>query len=742
MALDTHIPFGEIMPNSADVKPAILAIAACVQDRDKSRQWASHLKLLTADVEQIIAPREEDKDSIATCMAHMAVTEDLETSPSSCSCATHRSAYLRKDQKRLLLTDANDLPDCGHYVAVSYSCASMRDAVYTGSSYTIRTEDGIRAPRCPPALLERVISYTWDKGLRYFWIDQECIDQTDGDDLETGMQAMDIVYENSIDSVAVLRTMVTEQRHCDALGSLVAFEPRTVRRTHAIDVVEILEQITADVWFQRAWTLQESTSGGTSMTIMLPCVPGIDVPPELRHRWFDDPDENVEFRLDHLVVSAATWFEPGFPGFCEDPDSEITSRLHAWQDRWARMIPTGTYDFEADARMNLCHASEALWHMSVRENTVVADRLAIIANLCGYERRLDTIKLDELGYGFSICVVVLAMLNGDTSILAGVGAYHRGKRGRLESFYTDIRDRNPGHGISWMLPPELCLDEIPTKEGDSHGTSIELSKADLLSDGLLSVEGCLWVVDSTIRLEVVRSHMLQTYTPLELSEASNAGPWYELEVRSRNLRTALLTNFSMTLLCYLSTCGFRNMVNLLWKELRPSRLLLRDSLPQEAQDHGQASFEQVVDVATRSIKWPAPANVRGVLAESTEPFAVTVSSVRQYLLQKMMDKQDVPIARPALHSTGAQEYAAIFEDAALSDRFFSPRVYVQPALEFEPEDTLSAPLIGFSWYPLCWRVTDESARNNATGCLLLRCHGLHCGAWLADEQDQCEAELV
>lgn len=742
MAPDSHIPFGRIFPDSAEVKIAITAIATCEQDRDKSRKWASRLKLLTGDVDRRKTSSSEDEDLTSAGIEQMVEEDDSNSTPGSCSCMNHRSARLAKNEKRLMLTDVDDLPDCMHYVAVSYSCASMRDAVYTGSPYTIRTKDGIRDPRCPPALLERVISYTWDKGLRYFWIDQECIDQADGNDLETGMQAMDMVYENSIDSVAVLRTVITEQRHCDALGSLVAFEPATVRSTHSTDVLEILELITADVWFQRAWTLQEATSGGTSMSLTLPCVSGIEVPPELRHRRFSNPNEHVEFGLNHLFVSVATWFEPGFPGFCEDSDSSIALRLQSWRDRWERMFPTGTYDFDADGLMSLCPASEALWHMSVRENSVVADRLAIIANLCGYEKRLDTMKLDELGYGFSICVLVLAMLNGDTSILASVGAYNRGKRGKLNRMYTDIRGRTPGHGTSWILPPELCLNDVPTKEGDSHGTSIELTKADLLPDGLLTVEGCMWAVDSNISLESVRSHLLQTYTPLELEEASSAGPWYELEDAHRHLQTKLLTGFSMSLLSYLSTCGLSNLVRLLWRELRPRRSILDTSLPEEAHGYVGASFEQVVDVASGSIIWQAPSCIRGLLPESTEPFAVMGSPLRQYLLQMVVQRQSVPIARPTKRASRMQEYAAIFEDAAPGDRFFTPRLYVEPALNFEPEATLSVPLIGFSWYPLCWRVAEESAGNDTDGRSLLRCYGLHCGAWLADEQDQCEAELV
>jgi hypothetical protein len=107
-----------------------------------------------------------------------------------------------------------------------------------------------------------------------------------------------------------------------------------------------------------------------------------------------------------------------------------------------------------------------------------------------------------------------------------------------------------------------------------------------------------------------------------------------------------------------------------------------------------------------------------------------------------MERQPVPVARSARKHSGAKECAAIFEDAALGDQFFTPRVYTEPSLPLELASSLSAPLKGYRWYPLCWRVTDENRETGVDDRLLLHCHGLHCGAWLADEQDVYEVEFV
>lgn len=61
-----------------------------------------------------------------------------------------------------------------------------------------------------------------------------------------------------------------------------------------------------------------------------------------------------------------------------------------------------------------CNAAVALSFLRTRQNTHVPDRLAILANLCNYEIRLDKEKhFTHLG----VCVLALALLNGDFSIL-------------------------------------------------------------------------------------------------------------------------------------------------------------------------------------------------------------------------------------------------------------------------------------------------------------------------------------
>lgn len=58
-----------------------------------------------------------------------------------------------------------------------------------------------------------------------------------------------------------------------------------------------------------------------------------------------------------------------------------------------------------------------------RDNDRVADKLAILANLCDYTLRLDTVELEKSQKPLSVCIFALAIANGDVSLLSP-DSYH------------------------------------------------------------------------------------------------------------------------------------------------------------------------------------------------------------------------------------------------------------------------------------------------------------------------------
>jgi hypothetical protein len=64
-----------------------------------------------------------------------------------------------------------------------------------------------------------------------------------------------------------------------------------------------------------------------------------------------------------------------------------------------------------------CSAAVAVTYLRLRDLERVADKLAIVANLCDYHLRLNTTELEKTQPSLSVCILVLAVANGDFSLL-------------------------------------------------------------------------------------------------------------------------------------------------------------------------------------------------------------------------------------------------------------------------------------------------------------------------------------
>jgi hypothetical protein len=119
-----------------------------------------------------------------------------------------------------------------------------------------------------------------------------------------------------------------------------------------------------------------------------------------------------------------------------------------------------------------------LAELELRENDLVHDRLAIFANVLGFQRRLDTRKLISDEYGFSTCAVVLCLLNGELPLFG------------VDMFMTHLRkflqDCQPLCGLG-VVDHEL-LSTFRFRNGK-------------LTDMGLHVEGWLWRIDRELDLK-------------------------------------------------------------------------------------------------------------------------------------------------------------------------------------------------------------------------------------------------
>ncbi|KAK5089640.1 hypothetical protein LTR24_006008 [Lithohypha guttulata] len=106
---------------------------------------------------------------------------------------------------------------------------------------------------------------------------------------------------------------------------------------------------------------------------------------------------------------------------CDDPlDSVLEAQLIQAIEHILSYMPTIIAEppggFADPDYRQTCNAAQALTYLQPRMNGRVADRLAILGNLCNYPLRLDTNMVENLGYGFSICAFALSVCNGDLSL--------------------------------------------------------------------------------------------------------------------------------------------------------------------------------------------------------------------------------------------------------------------------------------------------------------------------------------
>jgi hypothetical protein len=682
-----------------------------VDGREAAVHWSDHLRFLAADTSsRPIEPQETDSDR--------SDSED-------CTCVSYPSISLRKDERQLMVTDPVDLAECTHYLAVSYCCSSSAMAGYHGLPYSVRRKGVVGAPACPSDLLRRVINFARECGLDYLWIDQECIEQDDPEDKDVGIQAMDLVYQMAAQSVAVLEVRINEQSHLDALGLLQDCNvEEDLAPTDLQDLIEALEIILSDRWFERTWCLQESTSAARKMALLIRRNPALRLPDSLRGRT----QTQTEFELDlsALQEQIPGWFVYQLDLLGETGDLVLHARGSAILAAWSSLLVPDVGPSDDRGGRPTCDGAEALWHMSRRSNSITSDRLAIFANLCEYDVRLDNRALDELGYGFSICAIVLAVLNGDFSLMAGIATYNAGLAGKVTMLLSDSGESaDQGRaGFSWNIPAKFSVEQVLywDKRQDSLRHMFEPS----LSDKGLAVSGFLWNIDRVVDLSQVRdSFMQQEYQP-SIANLLEDGPLGQ-RAPFEEARAKLLLSF----LCHLYKSGYRSLTKRIWQELRLKRSFENDP---EIESWTNAEFEEIVDMESATVKWPSPVPVPEYRShrEPIDPFRFLSNRFVHYLLSSILLRGRLPVGRLQSSELENSLYDAVFENATLGE------IYLAPATNMG----FSSPSRDRSWYPVSWRVTRDVNVALDEGMPAFQCHGLVCGHWTAQAEDVMAVRLT
>ena len=280
-----------------------------------------------------------------------------------------------------------------------------------------------RPPRRPPIVFHRAMQYARTRGYTNVWIDQECIHQDDPTDVERHLQVMHRIYSNSKVTIAVLATSsgridLPTIDHFKSLLDSTSCEPTNQSIQH-IAFRKWFCNVSDDRWFSRTWAFQEKLSAG-HIELLLPIIAHL---PEV-----------LTVYKDLCIDMARMWTIAGWSSItCAvsvEKQIEMTNHMNNSRSR------------PAPRRLILESIVDIYEQMEQCENSVLADRLAILANICDLPYRLASTKLNHSQYSYSTCLLVL--------IFANVWPDREKRRMRYKELSNDLMDAPIGILLSYL----------------------------------------------------------------------------------------------------------------------------------------------------------------------------------------------------------------------------------------------------------------------------------------------------
>ena len=720
----------DIQASPEHLREQIVRLSKHGYHRSRARGWVSKMRFLIINQPSGVERTSSQLESgLSEVPAHLpSLSRQDATSHSNTLQLARRSA----------------LKDASAYVAVSYCwnrAHSECSPTDSDKSLQVICEDLSRRPtNAPSDVLHRSVAYAKAQNINAIWIDQECINQSDPVEKEMAIQEMDMVYEESKDPIAVLEFSFQTQTELDVFASicdhvLYTFDPSQ------IEVLEsVLLDLTEETWFERAWTLQESVSAGARMKLLLGC-PGLQKSPDFG--LTPGEFEITIFEFQNAMVNVRVCIEEGLAAGVW-PDSSSAVNASNCADVLWNYIPffipdstDGTWKPDTP-HGRVRNAAQALTFLDNRFNSHFPDRLAILANLCDYECRINTEVLELPNGSFTLCSLTLAILNGDMSLLGGYRDEEEGlwnKDGR-SAWFMDLAEsrRSNGliyknddddlqsntYGFSWGPKPSACIRNITYLE--EYGAMFRLKPATLSMHGL-RVCGVLWDVNCTVNVPKTQREFASRWQE-EVAFQVGEG-LFDGGERQRSL----VQDFFWLLLHELIESGFCELSRTIWNFVQPP---------------GRARFSAATDEYD-SIKAPFPYSydmIFGHLAQSpgaNQPLAHDEQEVRsrifaphlafdpeneaadrpileRLLIEQVCEKGVLVCGAPKDVPLSKQPYVW-FEACKMGDQIFTPVTDVGNG----------AVRSRYRNQAMSWRVLATG--QSADDCKVLHCLGRRRGIW-------------
>ncbi|KAK8036680.1 hypothetical protein PG993_008663 [Apiospora rasikravindrae] len=309
------------------------------------------------------------------------------------------------------------------YVALSYTWqASLYEADVSSSQYMVQGRCGRGEEPSPvrDSVMDRVTNYMHHVSARLLWIDQHCIVQEEGVEKEIGMQAMDQVYSKSRFPVALLARPVQSQDELRLLirildGKFVKNQKTGsqllpgIPRQEVEAAIDLLREITSDLWFTRGWTYQESYKAGERLKFLIRHAPSLRKEKRRSQTYLGNMREELVIGAVKLSMEASRLcmaYEGRWPE-SYIPCDQVKNRLGKFT------ILLQTHDGNGNTQTPVSMTPTIITDLTSRDLKSNWDRLPIAANCCLHSVRLNSIELKAQGRSLSLALLAQCLLNGE-----------------------------------------------------------------------------------------------------------------------------------------------------------------------------------------------------------------------------------------------------------------------------------------------------------------------------------------
>ncbi|KAI1142683.1 hypothetical protein F5Y05DRAFT_365706 [Hypoxylon sp. FL0543] len=409
--------------------------------------------------------------------------------------------------KRRYLNPVSGLESERDYIAVSYTWEPSKQEEEEGkdeeeaSGRFLIESHRTGKPPLPSDVRDgvwrRVLNYADHVDCENIWIDRECIDQDNDAEKSAMIQSMHLVYGQSKHPIALLTRPIDTAEELDLLIDLMCGE---VSVEDEPAVLDLLKDITSDLWWTRAWTFQEDYRASIRMKLLIPHHRSLE---RRKLAVRDNAGRHLLGRIDGEICIYSIDFRKRATEFCLSHRKRSGRR-----DICDKILKAATkYNVllrDERAPADLASISRSMSPLIIsdidsRGITEESDRLAIIANCCWYNTRLNTSALDSECSSLSLSTLALYLLNGEV-------LENNPKQANRGSLDDNIHEFLSKQSLNSFRPP--------IDEGLTFIKSCRFIKPQLTAQGTLT-EGHLWRLGKVIRRKPLKEEKYRTLPPLD-----------------------------------------------------------------------------------------------------------------------------------------------------------------------------------------------------------------------------------